>query len=72
MPATTIYADAITELTYIKTRCENLSSSKSAQLIEDCDRLITSIRDGVNIDETELLSSIEIMMDRLNYMVQIN
>lgn len=72
MPATTIYAEAITELTYIKTRCENLSSSKSAQLIEECDHLITSIRDGVNIDETELLGSIEIMMDRLNYMVEIN
>lgn len=72
MSATTIYAEAITELTYIKTRCENLSSSKSAQLIEECDHLITSIRDGVNIDETELLSSIEIMMDRLNYIVEIN
>lgn len=72
MPSTAIYSEAITELTYIKTRCDSLSSSKSTQLIEECDQLITSIRNGATIDETELLSSIELMMDKLNYIVETN
>lgn len=72
MLSTTTYAEAITELAHIKTRCDNLNSSKSLKLIEECDRLITSIRNGANIDETELFSSIEIMMDKLNYIVETN
>lgn len=72
MSLTTTYAEAIAELTHIKTKCNSLSSSKSLQLTEECDHLLTSIRNGANIDETDLLSIVEIMMNKLNYILETN
>lgn len=63
--------EALTELEYIKNRCDMIRTARFIKLFDDCVKVEEHIRNNT-YSRGEVLSSVELLMDRLNYLLETN
>ena len=60
--------EAITELEYIRTRCDAIHTPRFIKLSNECMEIEERIRNDT-FSCGEILSSVELLMDKLNYLM---
>ena len=61
--------EAITELEYIRTRCDAIRTPRFIKLSNECMKIEERIRNDT-FSHGEILSSVELLMDKLNYLME--
>ena len=60
--------EAITELEYIRNRCDAIHTPRLIKLSDECMKIEERIRNNT-FSRDEILSSVELLMDKLNYLM---
>ena len=60
--------EAITELEYIRNRCDAIHTPRLIKLSDECKKIEERIRNNT-FSRDEILSSVELLMDKLNYLM---
>ena len=60
--------EAITELEYIRNRCDTIHTPRLIELSDECVKIEERIRNNT-FSRDEILSSVELLMDKLNYLM---
>ena len=60
--------EAITELEYIRNRCDVIHTPRFIKLSNECMKMEERIRNNTH-SHGEILSSVELLMDKLNYLM---
>ena len=61
--------EAITELEYIRNRCDAIHTPRLIKLSDECKKIEERIRNNT-FSRDEILSSVELLMDKLNYLME--
>ena len=61
--------EAITELEYIRNRCDAIHTPRLIKLSDECMKIEERIRNNT-FSRDEILSSVELLMDKLNYLME--
>ena len=61
--------EAITELEYIRNRSDAIHTPRLIELSDECVEIEKRIRDNT-YSHNEILSGVELLMDKLNYLVE--
>ena len=61
--------EAITELEYIRNRCDAIHTPRLIKLSNECMKIEERIRNNT-FSRDEILSSVELLMDKLNYLME--